>query len=124
MLVHSCLEMRRAGTVCGLQVGQLLMYVRISRSNRLLPFLTQIMALTQDCQCESSSPAVHQLSALSAMSKHNGCLRKPYHSCKSHAASCGHSKAVLSRAWISLSAGLVLVLLHICCLRCSAPEQS
>ena len=52
----SCNAMDR--TVCALQVGQLLMYVRISRSNRLLPLLTQIMALTQDCQCESCSPAV------------------------------------------------------------------
>ena len=58
MLVHSCLAQERTGTGCALQVGQLLMYVRISRSNRLLPFLTQIMALTQDCQRESCSPGV------------------------------------------------------------------
>ena len=58
MLVHTWLAVEWTGTACALQVGQLLMYVRISRSNRLLPFLTQIMALTQDCQRESRSPAV------------------------------------------------------------------
>ena len=58
MSAHSCLAVDWTGPVCALQVGQLLMYVRISRSNRLLPFLTQIMALTQGCQRESCSPAV------------------------------------------------------------------